>query len=495
MLNSTKFFAMKKLLLFSCLSALFAMASACSDNNEDPLSPSRKNPEVTVVQLSVSEYSVSFRISSSDLDSGAFRCLPAAGDAPTDAEILAAGEPFEVNGEATYTVSDLAPETDYILYAVGACGETTVCGSFAFTTPKHYYENIEADQACCFYFGDYVGDGSGCYYLVLSTAGITSDGLPEKAGHMLRLFLNAEKSADSNNAVLAPGEYLLSDDFGEFTFNTEMSHYIRAYETEDGLDGPLYEFAEGVVRIASAGNGSYTVEAVLALDTTDGEPIDDESNEVHCTFSGNIAFVNFDSESYVPLTEDYSFEATSMTGNYTKGNYSIVFYNVLLDDDGFIIGGGDLLNLELFTEATAAMDPSVLPGTYELTTMESGNYAPYSFMEGIFYEYYGMYMPIGTYYALYDDSGWWSKLGLATGGTITVSHAGGDDYTFEVDLLVEKGVRVRMTYTGSVVGNVLDYSSYYSTMGVQAPKGVHAPLLTAARRLPVSGAWSGLTRR
>lgn len=441
---------MKRLIYYILLVAAVVLHSC--DDSDDPVIPG-----LSLKLGVVSVNSATFTVTSTDAEKGAWLCLRADESKPTVAQVWEKGKEFDVSKTVQCTVSDLQPATNYVVYVVVKNGLMVQSANLAFTTAKSYKEDVAATYARGYYFGDFAGDGSGYYMVALSQEEISEDGLPTGAGqHLFRLFIGGEKSEDSNAAQLSPGDFVLSDGYGKGTFNATNSDYIYA---ETDSTGPDYKFLEGSVHVERTQAGEYTIEAELQLDS-EGLPL------VRCSYTGSIGFSNYDAASYVPLEKDVDVEPTGWSGNYTMsstgvyGNYSMALYNVILDPEGFIIGKGDLVNLELLTPPSEHMNLDLLPGTYAIA---NGNYQPYTFVEGMYVNLYGNYIPMGCYYQRYNDNGEGLELGLSTGGTVTVTKLDATNFKFDIDLIAETGVHIRSSFSGPP--NITDY-----TLGSSANK-------------------------
>lgn len=430
--------------LFYCFLSVALLLSGC-DDSDDPTVPS-----VALKQGTVTESEVTFTLTVADAEECAWLCLPSTDREPTNAEILEKGTRVTQSGETECRADGLKTETGYTVYAMARNNMESARASFSFNTPTVFADDVTMDYARGWYFGDFAAIGSGYFMVVLATMEIDNDGLPTDAGHMIRLFISSDKAADSNDAHLTDGTYLLTDGFTKNSVNATNSDYIVAYVTEEGLDGPLYALLEGTVQVGHTAAGDYDITA---------EIMTDENKRIRCSYTGPIVFANEDAASYVPLTEDYSFTPDALSGGFLDmgdyGNYTLTFHSLLLDEYGFVIGGGDLVNIELLTQPSdnGQMDFSVLPGTYGIA---NGDYRPGTFVEGMFVPFYGMYIPMGTYYELMDDEGGCVLLGLSVGGTVTISDEGDGYYKYVVDLLTEKNVHVRMEHTGKAADEIAD---------------------------------------
>ena len=107
------------------------------------------------------------------------------------------------------------------------------------------------------------------------------------------------------------------------------------------------------------------------------------------------------------------------------------------------------MNLELLTQEAQPMDLSKIAGTYTVTSALQGPWAPGNWLDGQLYEFYGQYMPIGTYYSVYDADGNKTNMnGFARSGSVVVT-VDGDNVTFNLDLVAEGGHSIKMNYTAN----------------------------------------------
>ena len=172
--------------------------------------------------------------------------------------------------------------------------------------------------------------------------------------------------------------------------------------------------------------------------------------------------------------------------------FSLVFFNCEIDKDFFIVGPGELLNLELFVEPGKPMDINKLAGEYVVQSMPNivegtEMQQPGHFGSGMMYEYYGRFIPIGSYYTTYVENGAEGKIkGLATGGTVKVT-IDGDMLTFDVDLEVEGGHHVTMNYTHDA-SMIADYSGYGAPRKVVENKSCFIPIRSKVNVMHPAGA-------
>jgi|GEM_PF-6265164 len=161
-------------------------------------------------------------------------------------------------------------------------------------------------------------------------------------------------------------------------------------------------------------------------------------------------------EDYVPLEEDVVLSDLNVSGRYTGGDFNIAFYTVPLDDDVFIIGPGNLLSTEFFTDDVRPMDLDLLCGTFTPVDVMTDGPIPGHFMQGLWYDMYGTWFAIGTALSVYKEDG--SLLtGLAVNGTITISREG-DDSTVVFDLVTPENNTITGSWTGPIADFIEDWT-------------------------------------
>ncbi len=311
------------------------------------------------------------------------------------------------------------------------------------------------------YYGDSWTIDKGTYLICLSDGEITTDGLPTKEGQrIVRLIFMANKSDHYTTAAINPGTYTLSND--STTNNSiyaKQSFYLNCTGTDSSgeLTGNQYLLDAASATIEKKSDGNYKITATVT--------IEDEYTETYrFTYEGKLAFENGDPKVYTPLTHDVEPKDVNASGRYSyhesTTNYSIAFYNCPIDKDGFVIGAGDIVNVEIFAPYDAAKDFSKLAGTYKPVSL-SDDLAPGTFMEGTWYPIYGSYYTgIGTYYTHFNDEGSNECFGLITEGTITIS-VNGDEFTLILDGTTPEGKKVKLSATAnkSTLADYTDTSS------------------------------------
>lgn len=302
------------------------------------------------------------------------------------------------------------------------------------------------------YYGDAYGIGKGAYLVCLSDGEITPEGLPTEVGqHLLRLLFMADKSDNYTTATIADGTYNLSSDSttDKSLYSGESVYLVcTGYDDDGNVTGYQYDLASAQAIVTNTDNLTTKIEATVTLNS-------EEDETLKFTYDGQLKFDNGDPTTYVPLDKDVSLTDLNASGRYTTssdekyGNYSVTFYNCELDDDGFVVGEGSLINFEIFTPYSKHMDLSKLAGTYTPVTLTSPENYTGHFMEGTWYPIYGdFYSAIGTYYTYFDENGSNTCYGLVKDGTVTVN-VDGDNATFTLEGTTPEGKKVSMTSTAN----------------------------------------------
>lgn len=318
--------------------------------------------------------------------------------------------------------------------------------------------------------------GVGSYWLMLSSAGLNKS-LPTHEGQMARIFIMAEPPADDNAPVLPTGKFPISTsgDVVSGYVDAASSDFLDVFPNPDDPSSGLVAYSwtpgGGYVEISDAGNGQYTINAVW--DNCAAGEDDTETVTCKASFTGEVPYVDY--YAYTPLGGDRNVNVTGISGRYEGGgSYNIAMYNVPLDGDGFITGGGDLIGLQFFTNATEHLDFDEICQTY--TAYDVMQYGPKSgcYMQGAWYQLFGsLWLSVGTYLSVYDESDLSAPAltGLATGGTITISKAATEgEYTIDINFTTPENNTVTAKWTGDLPSVMVD-----STDGVE---GIEADGIT-----------------
>lgn len=316
--------------------------------------------------------------------------------------------------------------------------------SITFGNNADYAIDVQATNTFNLYYGS--TDDTGWYLVCLSDAAITNDGLPSvNPQHLLRVYFNAKKSNDSNNAFLPCGHYELTSGTGRDSVYSKNTSYIEANSVNEKgeVDGFQVALKSLSADVNNNSDGSYSIKVTGVLD-------DGNDTKVRFFYTGKLDFQNNDPAYFVPLSNDVKVESANLSGGYSVnqdklfGNYTLTYYNCPLDDDGFVVGAGQLMNFELLTPYAEHIDLTKLPGTYDVVMPVDGAvYEPGKYIGGIWTEFYGMYMPIGSYYTELDENGANKCYGLGTNGTVTVT-VDGTQITLVSDLKTAEGYKMEM---------------------------------------------------
>lgn len=356
--------------------------------------------------------------------------------------------------------------------------QNTQIDSITFAEHIDFDKDIKATSTLGIYYGTY--NEAGEFLLALSDAEITAQGYPTKVGQSLIMFYAmGEPATDPKDIQFSSGQYTPASDFSKFSLYNGDGYLIYEYCTgfdEEGYpEGWAFTLDYATLNVKNNG-GSYYIDFKGGIEdryTDTSEGID--FKDVHLVYEGPIAFKNQDPSYYEPLTQDYDIVPTAMSARYTctpsygYGNYSFAFFNTPIDDEGYIIGAGDVIGMELLTNPSVPMDLEDLNGEYTVASILEGPYTPGHFLSGVNYEYYGNYFAMGTYLNFYDETGSpTSNIGFVTGGTAKIS-VDGTNITYDFDFIVEGDHHVRMKMTASSE-TIYDYTSSSAKPNAPAKK-------------------------
>lgn len=188
------------------------------------------------------------------------------------------------------------------------------------------------------------------------------------------------------------------------------------------------------------------------------------SQELHATFA-----VETPDEprpgSYDVFTGEVSVSLPYASGRYTTseqitsyGNYSVSFFNVPLDPEGFIDGTGEMIEVEFLSPYSEHKNLDNLVGTYTPAKYKNGIYEAGNFVPGMWSSSLGFYMPAGTVLSHFDDEGYTDVFGLISTGTITVSKLEDGNYQVDFDLTTRENAHVTATYVGDLQRAIVDFT-------------------------------------
>lgn len=330
--------------------------------------------------------------------------------------------------------------------------------SRSLTSPE---TSFTATKAQFFYYDNFYKDGeTSCYQLVFTNAedGFSSGGtLPVGAGQLLCLFLCGPQSEDSDNPQIPAGTYKFSKISGmPFTFSTKYGHYVDAFMI-DGAQAAWQLSLEGGEIEVTEKNGQYELKATIKAGEYDEETDEEIHVEVTASYSGPIT----EPGPYPELANgDYELGELNMGGVYSLQQkcFTFNFYNCALDENNFIVGRGEFVNLNIYYNGLKPLGD--LPGTYEFVPyLDFESYANNKYLGGYFYSITSNYViPVGSYCAMYNDSGNIESCSLTDkGGTVTIT-ADGDPYdgnfTFDMNFVTTNGAHINGTWKGNILDKV-----------------------------------------
>lgn len=338
--------------------------------------------------------------------------------------------------------------------------------------------SFEATQAEVWYYGDLADNGTGAYRIFLSNCPM-SGGNPVGEGQYFSTLIFGYLFEYEENPVLPTGVYSYGLDYAENTFTPDYSVFMDCFTDPDNpVDGDLVayqwipESGEVSINISSGNSDEYEISfsGAGSIYIAGG---DDMTDNLSCSYLGAVTYV--DPNGYTPLPDEtYELNIPNISGRFMPseefgyGNYSIAFYSVPLDDEGFIQGAGDLLNVEFLVGLEYGATPEGLIGTFEVAPFYGDSFTPGHFVGGAWYEIWdGLFIPAGTALQVLDEYGNYKYIGLATDGKITVTR---DDATgnfkFVFDLISAEGTAMTGTWEGELnADNILDLETGVDEIG------------------------------
>lgn len=334
------------------------------------------------------------------------------------------------------------------------------------------YSALVADTATFYYYGDLFNEGTALYYLTLSSAPLNEERIPAGEGKFLRVMLVAE-ATDERTPHLVPGTYTMDTDM--HAIGTNYDYYDDMYDVfyyNDMLVGYYWQNPTSCTVVVEENDGVYNITVDMHAFNKDSETGEVYAEEdIHMTYTGGMTFTldkDPDAEiGYPDIDSDYDVEILGVSGRYDEFMYdgvtaylNLAMYNLPLDEEGFIIGAGDLLSIEIIAPHMDVLDLDALCGTYTyLDMMTATSYDPWTFMGGYFYDMYGFVIAAGTSLSVYDEAGNVTNAALTQDGTITISKADGPNYTVALDSHTQTGKHLTASWTGPLAGYIWDYIS------------------------------------
>lgn len=430
------------LLFISCI-----LMTSCSEDNT-PVQPT--------LALAVGEVfptTATVNVTTTNTSEAAYLCLPAEDAPPTNYDVWQKGKAFNPTQMPKISLSDLKVNKTYRIYVVVRNSVYADMQNVEFTTKTQY--NIESNMtyANVTYYGDAMTDGNGYYMLYLGTDIVTDKGLPTKVNQdVMHLYLASKPSIDGDAISLASGTYTLTEGKGIYTVYSPSSLFQHSTgTTADGkLEGYGVRFISTIVKVEKDNEGIYTIEVSAQSEY-------DPAQYIHATYKGKLTYTVQDPSHYNALRQNLEVKPTKMTGRFIPYNsnfsiYYLTLFNVPSDANGFINGAGDLLNLLLIANPNTTMDLNNLKREFTIISGESSvtDYKPGKSVGGIYSSNYGIWLPNGSYYAHYDETGEnIDIIGLLNSGTITISadSANPTNLHIVVNATTKKGYKITLDYT------------------------------------------------
>lgn len=323
--------------------------------------------------------------------------------------------------------------------------------SITFTNAVNYDKSFTASVATGVYYGD------GQYLIELSDNALDANGLPTVAGQtVVRFIAFSQPASDANNAKLSSGRYTVSSSATPGTIYPG-ENYLCAIICTSIQNGDVYG-VQAPLTEASTANITYNADGTYKIDfkgaVPDSVKEDAGFSNIRVKYEGALNFDNMDEAHPKTIDNDVTLTPDSLSGGYSPiqsstgsnyGNYTLTFLNCKLDDSGFIVGPGELFNMELFTEYDDSINFEKLAGTYTVTT---DDFSAGHWLAGYLYDYYGfMYIPVGTYLTYYGEGGSDTNIkAFCNQGTLTVTEEG-DNLHFDGSFTTENGHNITLNYT------------------------------------------------
>ena len=335
-----------------------------------------------------------------------------------DSHQVAIGDQDPVTvAELNHVVVGLEPATAYT-WKVRSCknDEWSNWAESEFTTePVPVPIDLEFSYSYTRYDGNVYMQGTSCIDLIFTDHDMYGDDL---SGWLLELDLILDAVDDSPNVEyidLTPGTYPFSSTKAPNIVYLSQFTIIREVLEDGYYVQPVPKITEGTVTITKAGT-DYTMTVSLKVD---------DGRTINGSYTGPIVVKNPD---YDPDTrmKFVKVELVEYGGSYLK-NYFLRMW----DESATNTGTGYVLALDLYAPGDSK---SIIPdGLYTLG-------------DAVAFEMDRYYSYLKTYTNGQEDD-----QDRLTSGTAEVTRTGDGTYTIVVDMLVETGLEIKTTYSGTVV--------------------------------------------
>lgn len=313
-----------------------------------------------------------------------------------------------------------------------------------------------------------VGDGLGMYQLLLGEMTIKNAQYNDE-GYFMQMCLIAPEPEDPEHPALPEGTFLPFDASsdaapvaGTYVLQTSKFSEIFYNEDFDMFDEMAYEIQGGDFTVSMV-DGAYVLSSNIEATYEDWMTSEVDNVVVNVAYTGNPTFYN--PEAYHPLGEDVNVTDVNLSGLVTPtGMWNLLFYNAPLDDDNFVIGAGDLLNIYVYVPAEEQMTGEALCDI-EFTAIDAFATTRDEWNEHFVQGYwqnqgYG-YMATGTNLTITDEEGFDDRVGLATGGTIVFTRtAEANVYHMSANLETPEGDKITCEWEGKLADYIQGCTEY-----------------------------------
>ena len=402
----------------------FALLS-CSDDDPEPVGA----PTVEIIPGEAMTGSLTFSVVASDnADRAAYVCVKKGAQIPAASELLLTGIRVDTPEQ---TVSNLDPQTSYVIAAVAAAGDLLSGVETVEMTTAKAETPVDAEVTCMFSYGAYFGTDytegatTGHYMLGVSNIVTNEQGYATGAGYEFMFSLHSTLASDPDHASPKPGTYEFDgeDSWDEFTFDNEYSNWTATDEDGQKCDDGFMRFGS-TVDIEETAPGQYRIEAYAKL--SDGK-------SYKIVYEGPVAWMN---RSLSDKKLDAAYAETIYYG--TTGGLSTT-------SDEWLIGLYDrkedpqmLLTIDLYDWVSETPDNPVFPtGTFVL----GRGYEPGTVTRGVIMGD----LISGTRLTVVETGQTYPCME----GTVVIDRQG-DNYTITCDLTTAYETSVKATYTGTI---------------------------------------------
>ncbi len=125
---------MKKLRLWALAALLIGLFVTACSSDDDQVQPAPTAPAVELAAVSVGDYTLTFTLTPRHASRAAWLCVPGGDPIPSAMEVLDRGTEASASAPSTHTITELDPETDYVVVAAVEHDGLTATQELALTT-------------------------------------------------------------------------------------------------------------------------------------------------------------------------------------------------------------------------------------------------------------------------------------------------------------------------------------------------------------------------